>query len=239
MGKAIIGVSSEFLNISLQFRESYKLNIVNDDYINLLRGKDVIPIILPIYKDLVKVKDFIDLCDGFLFTGGADINPLVYGENPNHNLGITDLDRDRFELELMKQAIEKDKSVLGICRGMQILNVSCKGNLIQDIKDKSNFFNHSVQISKGDLVHKILIKETSLLNKLYGKEIYVNSSHHQAINTLGDNLEVLARAEDGVIEAIKLKGKRFVYGVQWHPEELIYKDSSVNLLIDEFIKSCN
>ena len=238
MTRPIIGITSEMLNIGLEFQASYNVNILNEDYKKLVEDRGAIPIILPVVTNMDLIDYYVDMCDGFLFTGGADINPLVYGELPNHNLGSTDLERDEFEIGLMKKIIDVDKPVLSICRGMQILNIARGGNLIQHIPDDLDYFNHMSNGNKYDLAHSVKFEKGNLFYNLFRDEIHVNSSHHQGLKDLGQGIEVMGRAEDGMIEAVGLKDSKFNYGVQWHPEELIYKDKNMNLLVDSFLDSC-
>lgn len=236
MKKAIIGITSEALNIGKEFRASYKVNLLNVDYKNLVENRGAVPIIIPITSDLELAKKYVQICDGFVFSGGADINPITYDEKPHIALGPGDLERDEFEIRLMKEAIDAKKPILGICRGMQILNITQGGTLIQHIPDVEGSFNHLMSGNKYDVAHKVRLKKDNILHNVFGDEVYVNSSHHQGINKLGTNLEVIGRAGDGIIEAIKLEEHDFVYGVQWHPEELVYKQDEINKLIDKFLR---
>lgn len=236
MNRPVIGITSEALNLGLKFRASYKVNLLNVDYKNLVEKRGAVPIILPITTDFSLVERYVSLCDGFLFTGGADINPLTYGVVADKSLGMTDLDRDRFEIELMIAAIRANKPVLGICRGMQILNIALGGSLIQNIPDVKGSFNHMVSGNKYDVSHKVILEADNILYNIFGEELYVNSSHHQGIDRLGEGLQIIGVAEDGIVEAVKLKNHDFVYGLQWHPEELVYRDERMYEVVDLFLE---
>lgn len=237
MKKPVIGISSEVLDLGLDFRESYKLNVVNQDYKNLVEARGGLPIILPVSKNLDLVDGYLDICDGLVFTGGADINPICYGEEADPSLGMTDYSRDLFELALMEGAIERDLPVLAICRGMQILNVVRGGSLVQHIPDQEASLNHSFLGRRADPAHEVLFEDASLFSQVFGREAYVNSSHHQGLKDLGQGIRVLGRARDGQIEAVGLEGANFIYGVQWHPEEMVARDPRSYGLIDRFLKA--
>ena len=153
-----------------------------------------------------KLRQF-DECDGLVLPGGRDVCPDWYGEEPNQHTQPPDLNRDSLELALCKRALNLDMPILGVCRGHQVLNVALGGTLLQNIED------HVVSR------HKVSIEPDSFLGFVAGEpEMYVNSLHHQAIGQLGRNLRVIAKAEDGTIEAIQSKKHKWVVGVQWHPE---------------------
>lgn len=157
------------------------------------------------------------LCDGLLLPGGGDIDPQRYGAE---NLGSANIDTetDAQELALVRLFSETGRPILGICRGLQVLNVAFDGTLIQDIETASA---HKWTENTGDQVHSITAEEGSFLYALYGKSFPVNSAHHQAISRLGEGLSLSAKAADGVIEAVEWKEKR-IYAVQFHPERMAF-----------------
>lgn len=148
------------------------------------------------------VNDF----DGLLIPGGVDVNPMLYGHENTASVKIND-HLDKITMDCIRLFFENGKAILGICRGLQILNVFFGGTLVQDIP------NHK------DVEHKILIDSGNILHDSYGDEMQVNSIHHQCINTLGNGLESLAKSEDGIIEAIMHNGKK-VFATQFHPEKM-------------------
>lgn len=177
---------------------------------------------------LVPVRDAISqvmqLVDGLLLSGGGDIRPSRYGDEEVHpeTYGIDD-ERDEFELALVRAALERDLPVLCICRGIQVLNVALGGTLIQDIGDQhGRAIEHRQQrcgIAASEPSHEVEVVAGSLLHEVYGAgRVAVNSFHHQAVKALGRGLSVIGRAPDGIVEAVELRGHRFVLGVQWHPE---------------------
>jgi len=174
----------------------------------------------PISSSQIDASDYADALDGLILQGGADIDPSMYGEDPSPQLGPTDVGRDMFELELLRAFISENKPVLGICRGMQLINVAYGGTLYQDLEvagvvksphstDAYDLHSHTLKIAQG-----------SWLDSLYGtaNSHSVISIHHQGIKTLGRKLAVEAYSDDGVIEAIRGTDAPFLVGVQWHPE---------------------
>ena len=178
------------------------------------------------------------LCDGLLFTGGSDITPSFYGEEKQEKCGKTNLKRDTIEKEIFDAFYKTEKPIFGICRGMQFINVCLGGSVYQDITDKQTekhkdnlkFFNnfHYVKIRKNCLLYDVFEEET----------VTVNSTHHQAVKTLGKNLKTAAESCDGFIEAYTSASHPFCVGVQWHPEHIFRKDKKQRRLIEVFVEKC-
>jgi putative glutamine amidotransferase len=169
----------------------------------------------------VAVEDYVDTFDGLILQGGADLDPRVYGEEPADVLGPVDSIRDRFELELLQAFAARDKPVLGVCRGMQLINVSCGGTLYQDLQvGDPRHMAHYVAGRYDEHAHEIELLPGGWLRQLYGDlpRGRVNSIHHQGVKRLGDDLVIDARASDGVVECVRHTRLRFMLGVQWHPE---------------------
>jgi len=175
--------------------------------------------------------------DGLLLSGGPDIHPIYYGRAEDTSLCSIDLYRDTLEFELIKQAINREIPILGICRGLQILNVALGGSLIVDIPTEvPNYETH--QIKSKDAYHRIKISDSSIMYNLSGlKEYEVNSNHHQAINKLSDQLKATAYTSDNIIEAIeyKDKSKPFLLAVQWHPERMGLDSIMSKIIFNSFI----
>jgi putative glutamine amidotransferase len=190
-----------------------------------------LPLMIPIVDDLAVLREYYAQCDGLLISGGNDITPTFYknkidiAEVPSDG---THYERDKQELQLWQWAESDDKPVLGICRGLQLINVACGGTLYQDIPTElPDAGTHRVKredSTKDDyftILHHLKIKHGSKLAAiLHATEIDSNSFHHQAVNKLGKGLEIVAWAEDGVVEGLEMPGKRFVLAVQSHPEAL-------------------
>lgn len=183
------------------------------------------PFILPLVSDEAALRKLYEQSAGLLLSGGDDLNPDFYNSPKRSKAAHASPKRDKQEIQLLKWALEDDKPVLGICRGMQLLNVALGGSLHQDIgADLPAAYNHTLCIDRKDfnhLAHRLKIASDSRLAAILGvKRINTNTLHHQAIQKLGGGLVATAYTEDGVIEAIELPGKRFVIGVQSHPEAL-------------------
>lgn len=155
-------------------------------------------------------------CDGLLLCGGGDVDSALYGQE-NWGSLPPDRARDRAELALFQAFYEAGKPILGICRGIQMINVALGGTLIQDLPREQRPFH----IGKADTVHPIRVEEGSILSRLYGPLFPVNSAHHQAVDRLGTGLRAAAWAEGGFPEAIELPG-RSILGVQFHPERMSF-----------------
>lgn len=189
-------------------------------YMEGLTQAGAIPVMLPLTEDQEDLARLVEELDGVLFSGGHDVDPALYGEGPLPQCGTPCTARDKMEKILVELALEQDKPVLGICRGIQFLNAALGGTLYQDIPtQRPSDLEHHQTPPYDRPVHRVQLKRESPLAKLLGTEtLEVNSYHHQGIKTLAPGLEEMARAEDGLIEAVWMPGKRFVWGVQWHPE---------------------
>lgn len=194
-----------------------------------------LPVILPSVEPKL-VTDYLDLFDGIIFAGGSDIDPTFYNEEPHEKLGQTNLLRDRFEYALVKAAVKSQKTVMGICRGMQMINVALGGTLYQDLSEMSNgTFKHS-QDAPGNLpTHHVNISDHSYLSTLVGKRLYVNSRHHEAVKKVSPMLKVVARADDQVVEAVESRNDNQILGVQWHPENMFNHDSASQAIFSDLI----
>lgn len=169
----------------------------------------------------IDLPDYVAALDGLILQGGADIDPRAYGEEPTHTLGVPDAVRDRFELELLRGFAAAGKPVLGICRGMQLINVAYGGTLYQDLRaDGATTALHVRREVYDEHVHGLRLAPDSRLAQSYGglARGRVNSIHHQGVKALGLGLVAEAWSEDGVVESIRGAGPGFLLGVQWHPE---------------------
>ena len=183
-----------------------------------------LPFVLPFTDDPSCIESYLDRIAGLLVTGGAfDIPPEMYGQAAQEGMGITKPARTLFELSLTRTALERNLPVLGICGGMQLLNVILGGTLIQDIaREIPGAHQHEQKHDRHQPQHPVEIKEGTLLAELFGKgQVMVNSTHHQAPKTVGEKVVVSAVAPDGVTEAIEAQAYPFAIGVQWHPELLV------------------
>lgn len=207
---------------------------INQDYLSAIWRCTAVPTLLLPSGDGEYIFDICREFDGFVFCGGGDIDPSYYGEeNHGKSRGICHL-RDKFEKTLFNSVYATGKPILGICRGMQVINVFLGGRLHQHIE------NHAQSKERSICTHNVIIQERSLLGRITGKkEAYVNSFHHQAICSLAKDLSLDAISEkDGQIEAFHMEGHRFLLGVQWHPEATHGADESSRLIFREFIRAC-
>ncbi|HSH82499.1 MAG TPA: gamma-glutamyl-gamma-aminobutyrate hydrolase family protein [Herpetosiphonaceae bacterium] len=184
-----------------------------------------IPVILPPTPDIHALRVLFERLDGLLLTGGVDIAPALYGEEPIPELGEVHAERDAAELPLARWAVAEGKPVLGICRGHQVLNVALGGTLYQDLPTQwGRGIDHELAVREecwDRFDHRVTLVEDSRLAELLGEtEIEVNSLHHQAIKEIAVGLRAVGHAPDGVVEAVEGVGQGFVVGLQCHPEEL-------------------
>lgn len=209
-------------------------SVNGEAYVLAVRQAGGIPVILPdTNDDPAAIAGYLERLDGLLMPGGADIPPSVYGEEPHSTVEVLDRKRFNFEKSLGMAWIERtDKPLLGICLGSQWINVFHGGSLIQDIPSELGG-NH-----RG-IPHPVVLESGSRLHRIFGEtEFEVNSWHHQAVDRLGRNLRVAARGKDGVIEATETTDpKRFLIGVQWHPEKMMPGDARQVRLLAAFVEA--
>jgi putative glutamine amidotransferase len=190
------------------------------DYSQAILHAGGAPVIVPAAQDRKSLARILSSLQGLLLSGGPDVHPRCYGEEPLAGLGEVDKALDYMELMAAELAIEKNLPLLGICRGIQVLNIALGGTLYQDIPSQvPESICHTPKTDKAVNTHTVQIEARSRLRRIFGKpEIWVNGKHHQAVKEGAPGLVVAARARDGVIEAVEHPGKRYVIGVQWHPE---------------------
>lgn len=210
---------------------------VSNAYIQSVKYSGGLPLILPLVRSNAAIEEYVSLCDGFLFCGGDDITPLLFGQEPRNGIGSTNITLDLFQIRLMKKILETTKPVFSICRGMQVFNVACGGTVLQDIAlQPGTPLNHMQRsTSREDVSHKITTERGTKLRKYIGSCTFVNSFHHQTIGTLGKKLIPCAKASDHTIEAIEMPSHPFALGVQWHPESMYRTSEKMRHLFGEFI----
>ncbi len=181
-----------------------------------------LPVILPYTTDEAAVNQMLALVDGIMVTGGPDVDPVYFGEEPLPEMGAMDPLRDAFEVLLAKVALQADIPLLGICRGIQLLNIATGGCIYQDIKSQiSGSLKHRQEAGPQYPSHWVTLQAGSRLATRLGRtDLRVNSFHHQAVMDLGKGFHATAESEDGVIEALEGSEHRFVLGLQWHPERM-------------------
>ncbi|WP_160725787.1 gamma-glutamyl-gamma-aminobutyrate hydrolase family protein [Bacillus sp. USDA818B3_A] len=235
MKKPIIGITGAYVNHNYYMEGVY----VHHDYHKTVAANGGIPIILP-YINAEIALETLPLCDGIILSGGEDVDPKFFGEDPHPQLGPTTPERDLAEIAIAKYAIENNIPLLAICRGIQILNVALGGTLVQDIPSQvKEPIQHTQIVNRSRDTHWVSIDKDSKLFEILGSEkVRVNSLHHQSIDRLGWDLRVVAEASDGIIEAVEyIYPSTFTLGVQWHPESMASTNDQMNHLFVEFIKS--
>lgn len=208
-------------------------------YMDGLRDAGAVPILFPLTDIEEDLTELTDMCDGFLFTGGHDVSVEIYHEKPLENMVFSCALRDRMEMIVLKKAMESDKPVLGICRGIQFINAALGGTLYQDLKTQYNSSVEHHQNPPYDVpVHQVdIIENTPLYECLGKKKKAVNSYHHQAVRKLADSLKVMAVSEDGLTEAVYKPDQKFLWAVQWHPEYIYQKDDDQRKIFRSFVQA--
>ncbi len=218
-----IGISACFMYPDLDrlVFGAKSLSYMENDMVRYISRKGILPVLIPDLEEELLL-DILEELDGFVLQGGVDLAPQTYGEEP---IGKWkgDAYRDQYELKILDYAIKKDKPILGICRGFQLMNAYFGGTLYQDIATQRPELNSHRSAQLYDKIkHPIVFTEGTFLSELYEDEVNlsVNTVHHQAIKHLGNDLTIYAHSDDGLIEAFGYNkapnGK--VVGVQWHPE---------------------
>jgi putative glutamine amidotransferase len=208
-----IGLAADMANLGLR-----PVHAVNRAYVTSIRGAGGLPFIVPTLEPSDASAVVAEL-DGLVLSGGGDLAPATYGSIPGAGLYGVDAERDRWELALVAAAEELGVPVLGVCRGLQVLNVAAGGSLIPNLPDRTDQA-HLVTDRDREPVHPVAVAPQSLLHGLIGPHCAVNSLHHQAADRVGAGLRAVALAPDGVIEALEDRRWGRTLGVQWHPELL-------------------
>lgn len=197
---------------------------INEAYSQALIQAGAAPVLIPLGLPEDALTDMLSRLDGVLFSGGGDVQPESYGSQPHPLVDGVDADRDRVEIFLARQITQTPIPFIGICRGLQVVNVALGGSLYEDILEQhtgAQRHQWSSDHPRNYLAHAVTLNPTSRVAAILGKpDIEVNSLHHQGINRLAPNLRAVAHAPDGIIEAIELPGHPFGLAVQWHPEWL-------------------
>lgn len=211
---------------------------VNDEYVLSIDKVHGIPILIPPVMSYDVLDYYIKICDGFLLSGGGDINPIYTNQEPSPYLGTINNQLDNFQIILTKKILRSRKPILGICRGIQILNAALGGTTLQDLKEWNTPTILHMQCSERyQGIHKVHFEKGSTLYKLFGEASFVNSYHHQAVDKPGTGVSITGRSSDQIIEAIELKNYTFCVGVQWHPEMMFTHSDEMKELFEAFIQA--
>lgn len=234
MRKPMIGI----LPLVDMERESYWMI---PGYMKGIEAAGGIPVMLPLTTDHEIIQKLVKDFDGFLLTGGQDVSPKIYGEEILPECGQINSERDEMERILIEKVIEMDKPMLGICRGIQILNAVLGGTLYQDLPmQHQSEIDHHMTPPYDRVVHKVILnEETPLYSILNVKELGVNSYHHQAIKDLSKKLNVAAVSEDGIVEGVYMPDKKFVLATQWHPELSYCNDKNSMKIFETFVDAAS
>ena len=225
---------------------------INEPFVTVLQEVGALPIGMPTSVQISDYKHYVEMVDGLLLQGGHDIHPDFFAPEEELHPAVHSIskERDNSEIALVKAFYEAGKPILGICRGIQVINVAFGGTIFQDLPTQnpssiSHFPNPEIDIKKVSLedternVHEVSLKNNSLLQKIFGKQIIgVNSLHHQSVKNIGKELVVTAKAEDGVIEGIESNNMEahWILGVQWHPEFSKKLDDDHKEIFREFVQ---
>lgn len=237
MKKPIIGISSSIIKDNSGLFANYERVYVNKDYIESIITNGAIPLIIPITLDIYTLETLVNTVDAIILSGGHDVFPYNYGCEPQPKLGEVFPLRDEYDMKLIELAKKRNIPILGVCRGLQILNVYEGGSLYQDLsyRDKPTL-KHSQQNAPTQVTHKIKISKNSMMESIFNEdEIFVNSFHHQAIDRLADSFVATSYASDGIIESIEHKTHKNIFAVQWHPEMLYLSEPKMNKIFKKFI----
>ncbi len=241
--RPIIGIPTQTLQslggVSAEIPPSW---VMSQRYIITLTNAGALPWLVPLVDDDT-LRGIYDALDGVFLPGGADIDPVSYGHDPHPLCDKTDKERDRVELALAKWAMADGKPVLGVCRGMQLINLAAGGTLYQDLAEqmtgsiKHDYFPFGGSGLRRDyLAHAVSVTSGSKLAGVFGEgELRVNSMHHQGVRAVGDGLVVSAVSPDGLVEGLEGANGRYVVGVQWHPEALTDDSAASRKLFNEFV----
>lgn len=189
------------------------------EYVRVLTEVGAVAMILPMVETKEAIWYQSQAIDGLVLSGGGDVSPLLYGQEPAEGIGQVDSARDRWEMALCRLIIQQKKPLLGICRGMQVLNIVLGGDVYPDIRTQAGRLSHWQTSEVGSLWHTVHHSTCSMLERLFGSKLAVNSYHHQAVRRIGEGLTISAMATDGTVEAIEGEQGRLL-GVQYHPEYL-------------------
>ena len=235
--KPIIGISSSVIVDDSGNFAGYKRAYVNKDYVDAVVRAGGVPLIIPFTTDKEVIISQVQVIDALILSGGHDVSPYNYGQEPNPKLGETFPQRDQFDFQLIQYAMEENKPILGICRGIQIINTYFGGSLYQDLSDFENKVIMHNQAKNPQLpTHTVTIERNSKLFEIFKEEkLLTNSFHHQAVKEVGKGLAVTARTSDGIIEAIEHRDYPFLIAIQWHPEMLHKSVAKMNLIFSALI----
>lgn len=230
--KPIIGVFAEV--------DEEKKSGVMAPYISAIEKSGGIPMLLPYVESDETLESFMEICQGFFFTGGADIHPMRYGEEMKETCGELQVHRDDLEFRAFEMVMRTGKPILAICRGAQLINIALGGSLYQDLPSElPTHISHRQTEPKFSPAHSVnVLADTPLWNLMQKERMTANSFHHQAVKELGRGLTLAALADDGIVEAFWMESHPYLRAYQWHPERLFEIDADNRLIFADFVGAC-
>ena len=239
MGRPIIGILSSRSDIPLPGGQNLSIEYASVAYCRAVVRGGGTPLLLPVTPEPELAEQMFAQCDGILFPGGVDVDPRFYGEAPDPMLGTVDSTMDRFWLQALDFALDHKLPLLGICRGMQLVNVGLGGSLYQDLVRRGvPSYLHSQKQSRDYLMHQVKLTPGSRLSAVLGEEsVYTNTMHHQCVKEPGKGLKRVAQTDDGVPEALESEDGQIML-VQWHPEALLETEPRMCRLFEDLIERC-
>ena len=231
------------IGITTTYEEDHGYERANVEYLERIAQAGGTPVLLPPAPGgdeaaIAAAREVATRIDGLVLSGGGDIDPALYEEARLPETVNVVHTRDIYEMALARYAHELDLPVLGICRGMQVLNLTLGGTIYQDLSLRNrNSFNHIQRsLDRSDPCHTVAFASHSLLYEICGNSCAVNSYHHQCVKTLGKHIKMTGITSDGVIESIESTGHTFAVGVQWHPECMYTNCEAMRRLFDQFVR---
>ena len=214
MARPIIGITT-YVTSAQWSHWDVEAALVPADYVRAVERAGGRPLLVPPSED--GIDETLEVVDGLIFSGGADLDPDLYGQDSHPETSGVQAERDRAELALLEAALERDLPVLAICRGSQVLNIARGGDLVQHLPDVVGDEKH--KHTPGTFAdHDVTLEHGTRLEELLGDRAPVKSHHHQGFGRIGGGLRVAAHAEDGTVEAVEAPDRSFALGVLWHPE---------------------
>lgn len=238
MSLPIIGISSGFEFDQNYLFKGYPRLMLNRDYPRSIEQAGGIPIVLPLTERYEVALEQVRTIDALLLSGGQDVDPLIYGQEPHEKLANISPERDAFELLLLRAAVELKKPVMGICRGSQIMNAYFGGTLFQDNSMKEGaYIKHAQAANPQQPIHHVYVEEMSFLAQAVGEtEFLINSFHHQSIDKVAPGFKAVAKSKDGIVEAIEATGDHFMFAVQWHPEMMSRENTQAQAIFTAYVE---
>jgi putative glutamine amidotransferase len=240
MSRPVIGIVSSLKSDDPNLCTINKVVSVNHSYVLSVLGSGGLPLILPPSDSDDAIAEMVESVDGLLITGGNDLRPQLYGEEPGWDQGSFSPERDHLDFASIRAALEQKKPIFGICRGIQAINVYFGGTLYQDLREeKSCTVKHSQDSESSCWSHTVEISRKSILYPVLGKTVRTNSFHHQAVKKAAEGFLVGAAAKDGIVEAIEKTEGSWILGVQWHPELMASSgDPVMQKVFGLFVDAC-